>query len=62
LPDDFEFPTSLSDIIDPFVESVPDLAVGTQQVEAAAALIVGFPAQLAESWDAFVANLEPEQL
>lgn len=35
--------------------------MGTQQVEAAAELIVAFPAQLAESWDAFVANLEPEQ-
>jgi hypothetical protein len=60
LPTDFQFPTSVSDIVGPFA-SLPSAAVGIQQVEAAASLVVQFPGQLAASWDAFVQNLAPSQ-
>lgn len=35
--------------------------MGTQQIKAAASLVVEFPGQLKDSWDSFVSNLAPEQ-
>ncbi|KAH8689500.1 carbohydrate esterase family 5 protein [Talaromyces proteolyticus] len=60
IPSDFKFPTSLSDIVGPFA-SLPNVAVGIQQAEAAANLAIKFPAELAASWEAFVSNLTPQQ-
>lgn len=53
-------PTSLADILGPF-KSLPSVAVGEQQAEAAANMVKKFPGELAASWDAFVRNLRSEQ-
>jgi hypothetical protein len=51
-------PTADSIIDD--MENLPSIAVGAQQVEAAASLVAHFPGQLIDAWDGFVANLNPE--
>jgi Cutinase len=56
LPSDYKIPTSLSDILGPF-KDLPSIAKGAEEIEAAASLVVQFPKQLTESWDAFTGDL-----
>jgi hypothetical protein len=60
LPQDFKIPTSVNDIIGPF-KTLPTVAVGAQQVTAAAKLIVSFPGQLLKSFPSFVRTLRPSE-
>jgi len=58
LPADFKIPTSISDITGPF-SKLPTVAVGAQQVKAAASLVLHFPKELAGSVISFVRALTP---
>ena len=60
LPQDFKIPTSVNDIIGPF-KTLPTVAVGAQQITAAAKLIVSFPGQLLKSFPSFVRTLRPSE-
>jgi hypothetical protein len=58
LPEDFAFPTSPEDITGPF-SRLPTLAVGEQQIDAAADIVENFPGQIISSFKAFLSLLQP---
>jgi cutinase len=60
LPQAFKIPTSVNDIIGPF-KTLPTVAVGAQEAEAAASLIVNFPGQLLGTFTSFIKALRPSQ-
>ncbi|KAH8827583.1 carbohydrate esterase family 5 protein [Flagelloscypha sp. PMI_526] len=63
VPGDFKLPTSIDDIVGPFTD-LPSLAVGADEVKAAATLVVKFPGQLLKAGSAFLKTLtsNPQRL
>jgi hypothetical protein len=60
LPNDFKVPTSISDILGPFAD-LPSMAIGAQQVKAAAMLLAAFPLQVAQNLSTVVEDLASGQ-
>jgi len=60
LPHDFDFPTSAADIIGPF-DQLPTLAVGAQQIAAAASIVKKLPGQIIGSFGSFLSLLRPSK-
>jgi len=61
IPNDFSLPKSLSDVIGPF-SKIPSIAVGAQQVAAAASLVAHFPGQLLKSVGSFASDVATGQV
>jgi hypothetical protein len=60
LPQDFKIPTGINDVVGPFA-SLPTIAKGAQEAEAAASLIIHFPGELARNFVSFIKDLRPSQ-
>jgi cutinase len=60
LPEGFRFPDSAWDVIEPF-NKLPHFAQGVEETEAAAYMLIQFPAELIEGWSSFVHTLVHDQ-
>jgi cutinase len=61
LPDGFQWPTSLSDILGPFAD-LPSVTQGAEEAAAAADLVAHFPGELADALPGALSNLDQLQI